>query len=61
VAYGVQPEHYPVVGSALISAMAVIAGEAWRSEYEVAWAEAFEIVAATMIDGAESAALEVAA
>ena len=61
VAYGAQPEHYPVVGSALISSMAVIAGDAWTSEYEVAWAEAFEIVAATMIDGAESAALEVAA
>ena len=42
VAYGAQPEHYPVVGSALISAMAAIAG-------------------ATMIDGAERAALEAAA
>ena len=28
VAYGAQPEHYPVVGSALISAMAAIAGDA---------------------------------
>jgi nitric oxide dioxygenase len=61
VAYGAQPEHYAVVGSALISAMAAIAGEAWTLEYEIAWAGAFEIVAATMIDGAERAALEAAA
>ena len=61
VAYGAQPEHYPVVGSALISAMAAMAGDAWTLEYETAWADAFEIVAATMIDGAERAALEAAA
>jgi nitric oxide dioxygenase len=61
LAYGAQPEHYPVVGSALIASMAAIAGEAWQSDYEVAWSEAFEIVAATMIEGAEQAALETAA
>jgi hypothetical protein len=53
------------VGVAIVMAgpagLAVIAGEAWTSEYEVAWAEAFEIVPVTMIDGAESVALEVAA
>jgi hemoglobin-like flavoprotein len=61
VAYGAQPEHYPVVGSALISSMAAIAGAAWTPEHEIAWTEAFEIVAATMIEGAESVALEAAA
>ena len=61
VAYGAQPEHYPVVGTALIASMAAIAGDAWTVEYEAAWAEAFEIVAATMIEGAESVALERAA
>ena len=61
VAYGAQPEHYPVVGTALIASMAAIAGDAWTAEYEAAWAEAFEIVAATMIEGAESVALERAA
>ena len=61
LAYGAQPEHYPVVGTALIASMAAIAGDAWTVEYEAAWAEAFEIVAATMIEGAESVALERAA
>src|SRR5213596_4227637 len=53
VSYGAQPEHYPVVGTALIASMAAIAGDAWKAEYEVAWSEAYEIVAATMLEGAE--------
>jgi hemoglobin-like flavoprotein len=61
VAYGAQPEHYPVVGTVLIASMAAIAGDAWTAEYEAAWAEAYEIVAATMLEGAESVALENAA
>jgi hemoglobin-like flavoprotein len=61
VAYGAQPEHYPVVGEALIASMAEVAGEAWRPEYERAWGEAFAIVAGAMIEGAESVDLEAAA
>jgi len=61
VAYGAQPEHYPVVGEVLIASMAEIAGEAWRPEYERAWGEAFAIVAGAMIEGAESVAMEEAA
>ena len=61
VAYGAQPEHYPVVGEVLIAAMATIAGAAWRSEHERAWREAFGIVAGAMLDGANTAALEAAA
>jgi hemoglobin-like flavoprotein len=61
VGYGARPEHYPVVGTALIAAMASIAGDAWTAEYEVAWSEAFEIVANAMLEGAEAAALEQAA
>lgn len=61
VGYGAQPEHYPVVGTALIASMAAIAGGAWTNEFEVAWSEAFEIVAATMLEGAAELALEPAA
>jgi hemoglobin-like flavoprotein len=61
VAYGAQPEHYPVVGEVLIASMAAVAGDAWRPEYERAWGEAFEIVAGAMIDGANEATLEAAA
>jgi hemoglobin-like flavoprotein len=61
VAYGAKPEHYPLVGSVLIASMAAIAGAAWTAEYEAAWAEAYDIVATTMLEGAESAMLEAAA
>ena len=52
VDYGAQPEHYPVVGAVLIASMAEVAGDAWRPEYERAWAGAFDIVAGAMLDGA---------
>ena len=61
VAYGAVPEHYPVVGSALIGAMAEVAGSAWRSTYAEAWERAFGIVAGAMIEGAESTSLAAAA
>jgi hemoglobin-like flavoprotein len=54
VAYGAEAAHYPVVGQVLIASMAEIAGDAWRAEYEHAWAEAFDIVAGAMLDGAAS-------
>ena len=52
VAYGAQPEHYPVVGAVLIASMAEVAGDEWRPEYERAWAAAFDIVADAMLEGA---------
>jgi hemoglobin-like flavoprotein len=61
VEYGARPEHYPVVGSVLIAAMAEVAGEDWRPEYERAWGAAFDIVAGVMIDGATTAELDLAA
>src|SRR4051794_934603 len=61
VAYGAVPEHYPVVGAVLIASMAEIAGPEWQPEYEDAWAEAYSIVAGTMLDGAAAAELPRAA
>ena len=55
VRYGAQPQHYPVVGEVLIASMAEVAGDAWTSEYEQAWTEAFTIVAGAMLEGAEAA------
>jgi hemoglobin-like flavoprotein len=52
VAYGAQPEHYPVVGEVLIASMADVAGEAWRPEFERAWAQALDVVAGAMLEGA---------
>jgi len=61
VSYGAEPEHYPVVGQVLIASMAEIAGADWRPEHEAAWAAAFEIVAATMLEGVPAAGLPEAA
>ena len=61
VAYGAEPEHYAVVGAALIASMAAIAGEHWQPAYERAWAAAFDVVAAAMLEGAEQAELEAVA
>jgi hemoglobin-like flavoprotein len=57
VAYGARPEHYPVVGTALIASMAAIAGAHWKPEYERAWSLAFDVVATVMLEGAEEAEL----
>jgi hemoglobin-like flavoprotein len=61
VAYGAEPEHYPVVGEVLLASMAELAGPAWSPEYERAWTAAFGVVAGAMIEGAEQAQLEAAA
>jgi len=61
VAYGAEPEHYPIVGDVLITAMATVAGRAWRPEHERAWRKAFAVVAGAMVDGATAATLEAAA
>jgi hemoglobin-like flavoprotein len=61
VGYGAEPGHYPVVGQVLLASMADVAGEAWRPEYERAWAAAFDVVAGAMLDGAASAELPAAA
>ena len=57
LAYGATADHYPVVGEVLIASMAESVGSAWTSECERAWDEAFAIVAARMIEGAETAQL----
>jgi hemoglobin-like flavoprotein len=61
VAYGAEPEHYAVVGEALIASMAEIAGDAWRVEYEQAWATAYAVVAGAMLDGAAAVETPLAA
>jgi len=52
VAYGAQPEHYPVVGAVLIASLAEVAGDAWGPRFEQAWTIAYGIVAAAMLEGA---------
>jgi hemoglobin-like flavoprotein len=61
VAYGTVPAHYPIVGGALLGAMAQLAGEQWTPEIEAAWAGAFEVVAGEMMRGAAEATIRAAA
>jgi nitric oxide dioxygenase len=61
VTYGARPEHYPIVGEVLIASMAEVAGDAWRPEYEGAWAAAYGVVATVMLEGAAEVELEIAA
>jgi hemoglobin-like flavoprotein len=61
VAYGARAEHYTIVGGALLSAMAKLAGDRWTREIETAWTNAFELVAAAMLAGAEEVTTAAAA
>jgi NAD(P)H-flavin reductase/hemoglobin-like flavoprotein len=50
--FHVSPEHYDVVGSALIEAMRTFAGEQWCVEYDQAWGDAYNVIAQKMQAGA---------
>ncbi|MEQ9503810.1 MAG: globin family protein [Deltaproteobacteria bacterium] len=52
VDYGTKPEHYPVVGEALLDTLASAFGEAWSAELADAWGAAFTLISQVMIDGA---------
>ncbi|WP_242614502.1 globin domain-containing protein [Actinomadura roseirufa] len=51
--YGVLPEHYAVVGEALVATLRAFAAETWTAEAEAAWTAAFAAAADTMIEAAE--------
>ncbi len=55
VAYGVRPEHYPIVGAILLETFADFLGERWTLEYHDAWAQAYEAVSMIMLEGANVA------
>ncbi|MBW5480761.1 flavohemoprotein [Streptomyces bambusae] len=50
--YGTRPEHYPVVGEALITALARYAELTWGPETEAAWVRAYTAISQIMIDAA---------
>lgn len=55
VDYGVTEEMYPLVGESLLSALGEVAGDAWTPRVKDAWADAFGVIAALMIQGARAA------
>ena len=52
VAYGAKPEHYPVVGSALLWTLEKGLGDAWTSDVADAWTAAYGTLAGYMISEA---------
>ncbi|MEL6188087.1 MAG: globin family protein [Myxococcota bacterium] len=56
VEYGAKPEHYPVVGEALLETLAGGLGEAWTQDVEGAWSAAYGLLSEVMIQAADSTA-----
>jgi nitric oxide dioxygenase len=54
--YGVQPEHFPVVGAALLWTLEQGLGDALSAEVRDAWSARWTVVAATMLAGLAAAA-----
>ena len=52
VAYGAKPEHYPVVGSALLWTLEKGLGEAWTPDVADAWTAAYGTLSGFMISEA---------
>jgi NAD(P)H-flavin reductase/hemoglobin-like flavoprotein len=52
--FHVHPDHYAVVGGALIEAMRAFAGEQWGVEYDQAWGDAYNVIAQKMLAGADA-------
>lgn len=53
--YGVEPEHYKVVGAALMWTLESGLGNAFTPEVREAWTRVYALLAATMQDGARDA------
>jgi hemoglobin-like flavoprotein len=49
VSYGAKPEHYPVVGSALLWTLEKGLGDAWTPEVAAAWTAAYGTLSGYMI------------
>ena len=60
VNYGVQDSHYDEVGAALLWTLQAGLGDNWSDEAEQAWAVAYQLLADTMIGGANEANLSAA-
>jgi len=53
VKYGVLPQHYPMVGHALLTTLADFAGEAWTPDVKQAWIDAYTAITSLMLVGAD--------
>lgn len=52
-AYGVTPEHYTAVGSALLWTLEQGLGKEWNEELKLAWTDVYTVLAGAMMAGQE--------
>jgi NAD(P)H-flavin reductase/hemoglobin-like flavoprotein len=52
--FGVLPQHYDAMGTALVSALKQYAGPVWTPQVEQAWRDAYGLIAKTMREAAEA-------
>ena len=60
VKYGALPEHYPLVGNALLTTFEQYLKEEWTPEVKQAWVDAYGAISQIMLDGADYSEEEVA-
>ena len=60
VKYGALPEHYPLVGNALLTTFEQYLGEQWTPEVKQAWIDAYSVISEIMLDGADYSDSEIA-
>ena len=60
VQYGALPEHYPLVGSALLTTFEQYLKGDWTPQVKQAWVDAYGAITEIMLDGADYSAQEVA-
>ena len=53
VSYGVKPDHYTVVGEALLWTLEKGLADNWNSELKEAWADCYQILSSAMINASE--------
>lgn len=53
--FGVTPDHFPAVGTALIETVRKFTADDWNEQVEAAWTQAFAEVTRLMIDGTDNA------
>jgi len=53
VQYGTLPEHYPMVGNALLKTFKQYLKEDWTEELKQAWIDAYDHISTLMLEGAE--------
>ena len=53
VKYGALPEHYPLVGNALLTTFEQYLGDKWTPAVKQAWVDAYGAISEIMLDGAD--------